>query len=233
MMISIKGMSRISQGVMAFLLSLISWAGGAGQTTVPEKIALARVKYQGGGDWYNDPSCIPNLCRYMNENTRISLAEKEAQVALSDETLFQYPFLYLTGHGHIQINEDEALGLRRYLLNGGFLYADDDYGMDRDFRQAIRKVFPEREWVELPFSHWIYHCHFHFQSGLPKIHEHDGKPPQGFAILDDTGRMMIFYSYETNISDGWADPEVHQDPPEVRETALKMGANIVIWALMN
>ncbi len=232
-MISVRFIfKRFARGIPLFLVFGL-WAGSVGQTVIHENTVLARIKYQGGGDWYNDPSAIPNLCRYIKNNTRASLADQEAQVSLSDETLFNYPILFLTGHGHIRFNSDEALGLRRYLLNGGFLYADDDYGMDRDFREAIRRVFPEKNWVELPFSHEIYHCHFDFNSGLPKIHEHDDKPPQGFAILDDSGRIMIFYTFETNISDGWADPEVHHDPPEVREAALKMGTNIVIWALMN
>ena len=196
-------------------------------------IPLARVKYSGGGDWYNDPSSLPNLARFINQQSRVRLAEKEAQVALASESLFSYPILFLTGHGHVQFNDEEAGALRQYLLQGGFLYADDDYGMDASFRSAIQTVFPDRDWVELPFQHGIYSVHFSFPNGLPKIHEHDNKPPIGLAILDDNGRVMIFYTLETNLSDGWADENVHNDPPEKREEALRMGANIIIWALLH
>ena len=194
-------------------------------------LIIARVKYGGGGDWYNDPSAIPNLCRFMKTNTGIDVSEQEAKVTLTDKNLFSFPILYLTGHGQISLTGEEEARLRTYLLKGGFLYADDDYGMDTFFRSAIKKVFPERSLIELPFSHRIYRIHYRFDNGLPKIHEHDNKPPQGFGVFDDTGRLMVFYTYETNISDGWADPQVHNDPPEIREEALRMGTNIVLWAL--
>lgn len=194
---------------------------------------IARVKYRGGGDWYNDPSAVPNLCRFLKNKTDVNVAEQEAKVSLTDRTLFSYPFLFLTGHGNILFTDEESARLRTYLLNGGFLYADDDYGMDSYFRRVMKRVFPERKLVELPFTHGIYHIHFNFDHGLPKIHEHDNKLPRGFGIFDDEGRLMVFYSYETNISDGWASPQVHNDPPEKRIEALKMGANIVIWSLLN
>ena len=196
-------------------------------------LMIARVKYRGGGDWYNDPSAIPNLCRYLKTVTGVDIAEEEAKVSLTDETLFSYPILFLTGHGRILFSQEEIDRLRTYLLRGGFLYADDDYGMDKHFRESMKKVFPDRQLMELPFSHGIYHIHFRFDNGLPKIHEHDEKPPQGFGLFDDDGRLMVFYSYETNISDGWADPDVHNDPPEKREAALKMGSNIMVWALLH
>jgi hypothetical protein len=194
---------------------------------------IGRIHYQGGGDWYNDPSIIPNVSRFIRIHTRIDLEEREIQIRLDDPELFTCPILFLTGHGNIHFAENEVRGLRQYLLGGGFLFADDDYGMDAAFRREMKKVFPDRDWIELPFSHGIYHCVFDFNHGLPKIHEHDNKPPQGFALMNDGQRMMVFYSYESNISDGWADPDVHQDPPEKREEALKMGANIVVWALTN
>jgi hypothetical protein len=194
---------------------------------------MARVKYRGGGDWYNDPTSVPNLCHYLKTHTLVDVADEEAQVALTDESLFSYPILFITGHGRILLSEEEASRLRMYLLRGGFLYADDDYGMDASFREAMKKVFPDRPIVELPFSHGIYTVHFRFPNGLPKIHEHDNKVPQGFGIFDDSGRLMMFYTYETNLSDGWADPQVHGDPPEKREAALRMGVNIVLWALLN
>lgn len=195
--------------------------------------AIARVKYRGGGDWYNDPSAIPNLCRYLKTHAGIDVAEEEARVDLTDESLFSHPILFLTGHGRIQLTDEEASRLRLYLTRGGFLYADDDYGLDKSFREAMKKVFPGKAMKELPFSHGIYHIHYQFDNGLPKIHEHDEKPPQGFGIFDDDGRLMVFYTYETNLSDGWTDPQVHNDPPEKREAALRMGVNIMVWALLN
>lgn len=204
------------------------------QTKQPSgSLTIARVKYQGGGDWYNDPSALPNLARMLRETVTIDICDEEARVSLLDETLFSYPILFITGHGEIVISDEEAERLRTYLLRGGFLYADDDYGMDRSFRKAMKKVFPERELVELEFSHPIYHIYFSFSHGLPKIHEHDNKPPEGYGLFDDHDRLMVFYTYETNLSDGWADPGIHHDPAEKREEALKMGVNIMIWALLN
>ena len=196
-------------------------------------MVIARVKYQGGGDWYNDPSAIPNLCEFVRMNTHVDVSLEEAQVSLTDEKLFSYPFLFLTGHGQLSLSDDESMQLRNYLLHGGFLYVDDDYGLDESFRAAMKKVFPSRELIELPFSHGIYSIHYRFDNGLPKIHEHDNKPPQGFGIFNDDERLMVFYTYETNISDGWVDPDVYEDPPEKRDAALKMGTNILIWSLLN
>lgn len=195
-------------------------------------LQIARIQYQGGGDWYNDPSAIPNLCRFLKEQTRVSIQTDEVQVSVLDERLFNYPFLFLTGHGRWTINTEESDRLRKHLTGGGFLYVDDDYGLDVSFRKVMHTVFPDRQLVELPFDHPIYRCHFIFSNGLPKIHEHEDKPPQGFGIFDDKGRLMVFYTYETNLSDGWADPEVHHDPPNKRMEALEMGANIVVWSLI-
>jgi len=194
---------------------------------------IARVKYRGGGDWYNDPSIIPNLCREIRRRTAINVGLEQDVVSLEDRlALFSHPVIFMTGHGNIKLSDREVKNLRDYLTHGGFLYADDDYGMDDAFRREIKKVFPENELVEIPFTHPIYHIHYDFPNGLPKIHEHDGKPPQGFGIFHD-GRLVVFYTYETNISDGWADPEVHGDPPEKREEAFRMGINIMVYALMN
>lgn len=193
---------------------------------------IARVKYNGGGDWYNDPSIIPNMLAFLKKNTNIPVGEDQAVVELSDEALFAYPVIFLTGHGKISLSKDEAERLRTYLLAGGFLYADDDYGMDKSFREEIKKVFPDKKLVEIPFSHEIFHNHFDFPSGAPKIHEHDGGPPQCFGIFHQ-GKMVLLYTYETNISDGWADPEVHGDPPDIREKAFEMGTNIFVYALTN
>jgi hypothetical protein len=193
-------------------------------------LTIARVKYSGGGDWYNDPSCIPNLAKYLRQYTNILINEEEKQIAVNDPDLFSYPFLFLTGHGRISFSEKEIIQLRQYLTHGGFLYADDDYGMDEYFRLEMKKVLPEKDFAEIPFSHPIFHIQYEFPNGLPKIHEHDGKPPQGFGYFHE-GRLVVFYSYSSNISDGWADKEVHNDPPEIREQAFRMGTNIVVYAL--
>ncbi len=191
-------------------------------------ITLARVKYT-GGDWYNDPSTLPNLASEINKRTTIKVAPEQATVSLSSIDLFDYPFIFLTGHKEIKLSQAEIERLREYLVKGGFLYADDDYGLDKSFRQEIEKVFPGINFEELPFTHPIYHSFYDF-SGLPKIHKHDGKHPQGYGIWYQ-GRLVIFYTYETNISDGWADPWVHKDPQEKREEAFKLGINIIIYAL--
>lgn len=192
-------------------------------------ITIARVKYR-GGDWYNDPSLIPNLARAINERTTINADPNQHTITLQDPDLFSYPFIFLTGHGDIQLSDVEVECLRDYLLKGGFLYADDDYGIDEAFRREMGKVFKGLELVELPFSHPIYHCFYDFSTGPPKIHEHDGKPPKGYGLFYN-GRLVVYYTYESNISDGWADPDVHKDPEEIREKAFKMGINIVIYAM--
>jgi hypothetical protein len=196
------------------------------------EFVLARLKYHGGGDWYNDPSIIPNLLNFMADNTAIDVGNTEAVVEIMDQDLFAYPIVFMTGHGRIAFSNEEVARLRLYLTSGGFLHADDDYGMDKSFRQEMKKVFPDLDLIELPFSHPIFHSHFDFQNGLPKTHEHDGGAPRGFGLFYE-GRMVVFYSFNTNISDGWADPNVHGDPPEVRQKAFEMGTNIMVYALTN
>jgi len=228
-----KNKPMIKQRFNFFLALLFCWGSAPvvySQTTASSAFTLARIKYRGGGDWYNDPSIIPNLLKFMRQNTTMNLANDEQHVELMEEALFAYPVVFLTGHGKITFAPDEARRLREYLLGGGFLYADDDYGMDKSFREEMKKVFPDKQWVEIPFNHPIYHCHFDFPNGVPKTHEHDGRPPKGFGLFHE-GRMIAYYTWETNISDGWADPDVHGDPPEKREEALKMGTNIIVFAL--
>jgi hypothetical protein len=191
---------------------------------------LARIQYRGGGDWYNDPSALENLAEFSRQQVPIAINPEYDDIDIGSPDLLNYPFAFLTGHGTITINQPEATNLRTYLQNGGFLYVDDDYGLDEHFRNMISKVFPNEELIELPFDHPIYHQVFEFSGGLPKIHEHDGKPPQGFGIFLE-GRLAVFYTYETNLSDGWANPDVHKDPAAVREKALQMGTNILIYAL--
>ncbi|HLP28333.1 MAG TPA: DUF4159 domain-containing protein [Candidatus Didemnitutus sp.] len=193
-------------------------------------VKLARVKYSGGGDWYNDPSAEVNLLRYVRAHTNILVDAVYEFVDLGTDNLFLYPIIFMTGHGTVNLTENEVRNLRAYLQNGGFLYIDDDYGMDASVRKELKRVLPDQELRELPFDHPIYHSHFDFPNGLPKIHEHDAKPPEGLGLFLD-GKLCVFYTVETNPSDGWADPEVHHDPPEKREASLKIGTNIVVYAL--
>jgi hypothetical protein len=197
---------------------------------VSSAFSIARLKYTGGGDWYNDPSEEVNLLTFVRQNTNIETNPQYQFVEIGSDKFFSYPFVYITGHGNIAFSDAEVRRLRTYLENGGFLYADDDYGMNKAFRREMRKVFPGQELVELPFSYGLYHCLFEFASGPPKTHEHDGKPPQGFGLFHN-GRLVVYYTYESNPSDGWADPEVHNDPDAKRQEALRFGANIVVWAL--
>jgi hypothetical protein len=192
--------------------------------------AITRLKYAGGGDWYNDPSAEVNLLTFVHRVTGIDTDPRYDFVDIADDALFTHPFLFMTGHGNITFTEADARRLRSYLENGGFLYADDDYGMDRPFRREIKKVFPGEELVEIPFSYGLYHCQFDFPAGVPKTHEHNGKPPQGFGIFLH-GRLVLYYTFESNPSDGWADPDVHGDPEEKRQEALRFGTNLVVWVL--
>lgn len=195
---------------------------------------IARLKYAGGGDWYNDPSAEINMIEFLKQNSTINSSDpKFYTVDIASDEIFNYPFIFITGHGNINFSEAEARRLRSYLESGGFLLADDDYGMDEAFRREMKKVFPEQDLKELPFSHPIYNSHFNFPNGLPKTHEHDGKPAQGFGLFDRNGRLCVYYIYESNITDGWADQREHNDPPEKREEAMKMGLNIIVYSLMN
>ncbi|MBI3004021.1 MAG: DUF4159 domain-containing protein [Ignavibacteriales bacterium] len=200
------------------------------QPRIESQFRIARLKYGGGGDWYNDPSAEVNLLRFVQQNTNIEVDPRYEFVDLSSEKLFTYPFLFLTGHGNVVFSEVEVQRLRTYLTNGGFLYVDDDYGLDKSFRREIKRVFPEQQLVELPFSYGLYHCHFSFPNGVPKTHEHDAKPAQGFGVFYKN-RLVVYYTYESNPSDGWADPEIHKDPQAVRQESLRFGTNIVVWAL--
>ncbi|MBM2839944.1 MAG: hypothetical protein HW412_472 [Bacteroidetes bacterium] len=200
------------------------------QVRVTSALKIARLKYSGGGDWYNDPSAEVNLLAFVRQHVGIDVEPRYEFVDIASENFFSYPIVFLTGHGNIVLTETEVRRLRTYLENGGFLFADDDYGMDKTFRREMRKVFPGKQMVELPFTHGIYHSQFAFPGGPPKIHEHDGKPAQGFGLFHN-GRLVVYYTYETNPSDGWADPDVHNDPEPKRQDALRFGTNIVVWAL--
>lgn len=196
--------------------------------TFAQSFFIARLKYEGGGDWYNDPDAIPNLTQELNKRTNIRTEVIDKAVSLTDEELFRYPFLFITGHGNINLSDAEVKRLRDFLTNGGFLYADDDYGMDESFRREMKKVFPENDLVELPFDHPIYHIIYDFPKGLPKIHEHYEGPPKGLGLFYQ-GRLVVYYTWNSNISDGWT--EAHDDPFEKRDVAFRMGVNIVAYAL--
>ena len=196
----------------------------------PYDFAIARLHYDGGGDWYSDPSSLPNLIGFLSKNTDLSVRPEEVRVKPGDPQLFLYPYLYMTGHGNIRFSDADLRNLRTYLTNGGFLHADDNYGMDESFRREIKRIFPEKDLVELPFDHPIYHMKYDFTNGPPKIHKHDGKPAQGLGVFND-GRLVIFYTYQTDLGDGWEDTDVHNDPPGKHEAALEMGTNIVLYAL--
>jgi len=191
-----------------------------------QNFQIATLKYRGGGDWYSNPTALPNLVEFTNREIGTSISTNIATVEVGSQSLFNYPFIYMTGHGNVVFSAQEAQNLRNYLIGGGFLHVDDNYGLDPYFRREIAKVFPEYELVELPYSYPIYHQKFSFPEGPPKIHEHDGKPPQGFGIFHE-GRLVLYYTYEIDLGNGWEDQIVHGNPEEVRLKALRMGANIL------
>ena len=197
-----------------------------------QEVTIARVQYGGGGDWYSDEESLPQLLDYVREHTLLDVAPQEDVVELTSDKVFTYPYLYLTGHGVVRLSEREIRRLRRYLDGGGFLHVDDNYGLDEHIRRVMQQVYPDQAFVELPFDHPIYHSHFDFPDGLPKIHEHDGKPAQGFGLFDADGRLVVFYSYESDLGDGWEPASIHNNPPEKREAALQMGTNILTYAMM-
>lgn len=203
-------------------------ASGPRERAVP--LTIAQLQYDGGGDWYANPSALPNLLAAIGERTGIPVADQPAEIRLTDPTLRNHPYIYLTGHGNIRLSGEEVRALREYLLGGGFLHADDNYGLDASFRREMERVFPEKEFVELPADHPVYHVLYDFPEGLPKIHEHDGKPAQGFGIFHE-GRLLMFYTYQSDLGDGWEDPDVHGDSAEIREQALRMGVNLFVYAL--
>ncbi len=196
-----------------------------------EQMKMAKLAYNGGGDWYANKTALPNLSKFCNEELNTNFDETNYSVEIGDPELFNYSFIYMTGHGNVDFSQAEAENLRRYLLSGGFLHIDDNYGLDPYVRLEMKKVFPELEFVELPFDHEIYNQKFSFEKGLPKIHQHDNKPPQGFGLIYE-GKLVCFYSYESDLGNGWEDQRVHNDPPSKRLEALRMGANIVSYAFI-
>jgi hypothetical protein len=219
-------MRRIKILLLAPLFLLGSLAAGA------QNMKLGLLVYNGGGDWYANPTALKNLAAFCNEQLGTHFDPAEAHVEVGGPDIFNYPFLHMTGHGRWALSDAEAQNLRKYLEAGGFLHIDDNYGLDPYVRPALKKVFPELDLVELPFSHPIYHQKFNFNNGLPKVHEHDNKPPKGYGLIYK-GRLVCFYTFETDLGDGWEDHDVHSDPIEKHITALQMGANILQYVFMN
>jgi hypothetical protein len=214
--------------LMAAVISLASAA--AAQTAPAPEITIGRLHYDGGGDWYANPSSLPNLLTAIRQRTTIPVAAHEVTVRLSDPELWDVAFLHVTGHGDIHWSDDDLKILRRWLQQGGFLHVDDNYGLDASFRREIKRLFPDRPLVEVPLDHPIYHLIYDFPAGVPKIHEHDGKPAQGFGIFIN-GRLAVYYTYQCDLGDGWEDEAVHHDPPEKHEAALRMGVNLFAYAV--
>jgi hypothetical protein len=204
--------------------------GPAAARSTGALMTVGRLHYDGGGDWYANPSSLPNLLDAIRSRTRLRVADEERVVTLRDDDLWNLPYIYMTGHGNVRWSDDDLATLRRYLRQGGFLHADDNYGMDASIRRELGRLFPDRPLVEVPVDHPIYHLVYEFPRGLPKVHEHDKKPAQGFGIFLD-GRLVVYYTYETDLGDGWEDPEVHRDPPDKREAALRMGVNLFAYAV--
>lgn len=215
-----------------FLFLLFAFFTQVSPLTAQSDLKIAKLKYDGGGDWYSNKTALPNLIRFCNQQLKTNIARNEEVVEVGSPEIFLYPYVYMTGHGNVVFSSREAQNLRNYLVGGGFLHIDDNYGLDPFVRLEMKKVFPELEFVELPFDHPIYTQRFKFKEGLPKIHEHDGKPPQGFGIIYQ-GRLVCFYTYESDLGNGWEDQSIYNDPEEKRQQALQMGANILTFAFLS
>lgn len=211
-----------------FLLLLFICA----QLSYAQTLKIAKLKYNGGGDWYANKTALPNLISFCNRELGTTLAPEEDVVEVGNKDLYLYPYVYMTGHGNVVFSDSEATNLRNYLIAGGFLHIDDNYGLDKYIRLELKKVFPELELKEVPYDHPIYHQKFNFPKGLPKIHEHDGKPAQGYGLIYE-GRLVVFYSYECDLGNGWEDRRIHNTPVEKHEQALQMGANIIAYCFTN
>ncbi|MDP6570424.1 MAG: DUF4159 domain-containing protein [Candidatus Marinimicrobia bacterium] len=217
---------KISNYIYLFLIFAIV----TGKHTPAGAFSITRIHYDGGGDWYSDPGSLPNLLEFLRENTTVVVNPLENRTKIGEDIFLESNYFYLTGHGNINFSDEDAQLLREQLLAGAFLHADDNYGMDKAFRREMQKVFPEKDWVELPNDHPVFSIHFQFPNGLPKIHEHDKKRPQALGLFDE-GKLMVLYSYESDLGDGWEDPKVHNDPEDLHQRALEMGTNIILYAL--
>lgn len=227
MPVKIKGASRHVRAVILLLGVLISALSAHAQVY---SFKIAKLKYGGGGDWYANKTALPNLIRFSNAEMRTMVNPQDEVVEVGSSEIYSYPYVYMTGHGNVLFTDSEVKNLRSYLLGGGFLHIDDNYGLDPFVRREMKKVFPELSFVEIPFNHPVYSQKFKFPDGLPKVHEHDGKSPQGFGLFWQ-GRLLCFYSYECDLGNGWEDQSVYNDPEELRQKALRMGANLISYAL--
>jgi uncharacterized protein DUF4159 len=234
----VRGTARASSFAALVALVAVATAAGDSRTThhasrtshPAPRLTIARLQYDGGGDWYANPSSLPNLLAAIRERTSLPVERAEARVRLTDDQLWDYPFLHVTGHGNVKLSDVEVTRLREYLTRGGFLHVSDNYGIDSSFRREIARVFPDRPLVDVPLSHPVYHLVYDFPKGLPKIHEHDGKPARGLGIfLGD--RLAVYYDYSSDLGNGWEDHEVYNDPPELHEAALRMGVNLFVYAV--
>lgn len=222
-------MKNIHKSIASILLLTFS-LGFNHQSVAQYSFKIAKMKYGGGGDWYCNKTSLTNLIKFCNSNLRTNIAPEEDIVEPSSPELFTYPFIHLTGHGNVLFSDGDVNNLRKYLVGGGFLHVDDNYGLDKFIRREMKKVFPELSFVELPFNHPIYNQKFKFPNGLPKIHEHDNKPPQGFGLIYE-GRLVCFYSFECDLGNGWEDQSVYNDPETIRLKALQMGSNLLAYSL--
>ncbi len=216
--------THVRYGLLFFLFFAVFYAESQVLTRI------AKLKYNGGGDWYANKTALPNLIKFSNAELGTNLDPEEDIVEVGSRDIFLYPYVYMTGHGNVHWSDQDLDTLRRYLLQGGFLHADDNYGMDQSIRRELNRLFPDHPLVEVPLDHPVYHLIYNFPKGIPKIHVHDGKPAQGFGIFLD-GRLAVYYSYQSDLGDGWEDPDVHHDPPEKREAALRMGVNLFAYAV--
>ncbi|KPM49625.1 DUF4159 domain-containing protein [Jiulongibacter sediminis] len=211
--------------ILVFCFSILCF----GLSAQKYSVKIGKLKYGGGGDWYANKTSLPNLIEFCNKNLKTNIFPEEDIVEVGSPEIFQYPLVHMTGHGNVVFTAQEAENLRKYLISGGFLHVDDNYGLRKFIEREMKKVFPEAEFVELPFSHPIYHQRYDFKDGLPKVHEHDNKPPQGYGLFYE-GRLVSFFSFESDLGNGWEDQSVYGDPESVRQKALQMGANIVTYA---
>lgn len=210
---------------LIILIIGINKISASGQT-----LKIGKLKYGGGGDWYANKTSLPNLITFCNQNLKTNFSTQVEIVEAGSKSIFALPFVHMTGHGNVYFNSQEAENLKTYLISGGFLHIDDNYGLDKHIRRELKKIFPEKELVEIPFNHPIYHQKYNFPKGLPKIHEHDKKPPQGYGIIHN-GRLVVFYTFESDLGNGWEDAQIYNDPEPVRQQALQMGANLIAYSL--